>query len=144
MGLALSALIAGQIAGSALAAPAAPVADARIEAVQYVQDGRGNYVGQGRQFGRGFDVERSRRSRTTTYRGTGRNFGGGYEQQGNRITGTGSRFGSGYEVSRGRITGTGANFGAGWERRPDGSWYGTGRNFGRSCAAGSNPAVACR
>jgi hypothetical protein len=144
MSLALSALLAGQIAGAALVAAPVPQAEHRIVQTQYVQDSRGNLVGEGRRFGRGYDVERQRRSGTTTYRGTGRNFGGGYEQQGNRITGTGSRFGGGYEASRGRITGTGNNFGAGWQRNRDGSWSGTGRNFGRSCAAGSNPAVACR
>jgi hypothetical protein len=138
MSLALSLMMAGQIATAGLAPPTHI-----IEPVQYVQDSRGNLRGEGRRFGRGYDVERSRRSRTTTYRGTGRNFGGGYEQQGNRITGTGSRFGGGYDVSRGRITGTGSNFGAGLERRSDGSWYGTGRNFGRSCPRGNRPPVGC-
>jgi hypothetical protein len=135
----LALIVAGQMGAAGLATPGHVV-----EPVQYVQDGRGNLRGEGRQFGRGYDVERSRRSGTTTWRGTGRNFGGGYEQRGNRITGTGTRFGSGYEVSRGRITGTGSNFGAGWERRADGSWYGTGRNFGRSCPRGSQPPVGCR
>jgi hypothetical protein len=138
MSLALSLMMAGQIATAGLAPPTHV-----IEPVQYVQDSRGNLRGEGRRFGRGYDVSRSRRSGTTTYQGTGRNFGGGYERQGNRITGTGTRFGGGYDVSRGRITGTGSNFGAGWERRSDGSWYGTGRNFGRSCPRGTRPPVGC-
>lgn len=136
MSLTLSLLLAGN-----LAATAAP-AELRPEPVQYVESRGGRLVGEGRQFGRGYDVRR--RNGTTTFSGTGRNFGGGYEQRGNRITGTGTRFGSGYDVSRNRVTGTGSNFGAGWERRANGSWVGTGRNFGRTCAAGSNPAVTCR
>ncbi|MCZ8316462.1 hypothetical protein [Phreatobacter sp.] len=134
----LALMMAGQIVSTTPAA-----SGPQITPVQYVEDRRGNLRGEGRRFGRGFDVERSRRSGTTTFRGTGGNFGGGYEQRGNRITGTGSRFGSGYEVQRNRITGTGSSFGAGWERRPNGSWYGTGRNFGRNCPTGSRPPVGC-
>ncbi|MBN8944280.1 MAG: hypothetical protein J0H01_32535 [Rhizobiales bacterium] len=141
MSLALSLLLAGNLTTTGMAPPPA---EHRLEQAQYVQDRRGNLTGEGSRFGHGYDVSRSRRSRTTTYTGTGRNFGGGYEQRGNRITGTGTRFGGGYDVERNRIVGTGSNFGSGWERHRDGSWYGTGRNFGRSCAAGSNPAVACR
>lgn len=137
MSLALSLLLAGHL-GTAVAAPA----EAAPTPVQYVERRDGQLVGEGRRFGRGYDVRR--RNGATTFTGTGRNFGGGYEQRGNRISGTGSRFGSGYDVARNRITGTGSNFGAGWERRPNGSWVGTGRNFGRTCAAGSNPAIACR
>lgn len=139
MSLALSLLIVGQIATAGLAPPSHVV-----EPVQYTTNRYGNLQGEGRDFGRGYDVQRSRRSRTTTYQGTGRNFGGGYEVRGNRVTGTGARFGSGHDVSRGRITGTGSNFGAGWERNRNGQWVGTGRNFGRTCSGSSNPAVACR
>lgn len=138
MSATLALLLAGQIATAGLAMP-----DHGSETVQYRVDRQGNLIGEGTRFGRGYEVRRSRRSGTTTYQGTGRNFGGGYEQRGNRITGTGTRFGGGYDVSRNRITGTGANFGAGWERRSDGSWYGTGRNFGRSCPRGSRPPVGC-
>jgi hypothetical protein len=138
MSLALSLLLAGQMATAGFGPPSHVV-----ETVQYRVDRQGNLVGEGRRFGRGYDVSRSRRSGTTTYQGTGRNFGRGYERQGNRVTGTGRNFGGGYDVSRGRITGTGSNFGAGWERRSDGSWYGTGRNFGRSCPRGSSPPAGC-
>lgn len=104
-------------------------------------DRRGNYTGEGQNFGRGWESQRRRNNQRIT--GTGRNFGGGYEVEGRRITGTGNRFGGGYEVQGGgrRIVGTGNNFGAGWERSANGrEWIGTGRNFGRRCPArpGSN------
>jgi hypothetical protein len=114
-------------------------ADSAVAKDRYGTDRRGNFVGEGENFGRGWEVQRPRaRQRPQRVVGTGRNFGGGYEVEGRRITGTGNRFGGGYEVQGGgrRIVGTGNNFGGGWERSPNGrEWIGTGRNFGRRCPA---------
>ncbi len=61
----MSAILAFLVAGQ-LARPDLPRQATLVEPVQYVQDSRGNLRGEGRQFGRGYEVERSRRSGTTT------------------------------------------------------------------------------
>jgi hypothetical protein len=138
-------LLAAHLASSGLSLP---TSEARLEPVQYRVERNGNLTGTGDNFGRGYRVERGNSGRSTTYSGTGRNFGSGYradQSSGGRSTtyrGTGQNFGSGYRQEGNRITGTGNNFGAGWERSSDGSWRGTGRNWGRKCGAGSSP-VGC-
>jgi hypothetical protein len=125
-------MIAGLLTGTAVQDPRVEAGGAKVQ-VQYDGQG-GDYVGTGRNFGKGW----SRSKRRGTLSGTGGNFGGGFESgsKGKRWVGTGSRFGGGYDVqgSGKRIVGTGTNFGNGWERSGN-EWVGTGGNFGKRCPA---------